>query len=106
MAGHTPGPWDNENKAGDLAEFMYITNMDGRRVCKIAGYGKKPRYRSRQTDDILNEEDEANAQLIAAAPELLEVLQMIKRVTPITHLTGRCYSAMEKAIAKATGESR
>jgi len=55
---HTPGPWDVQDPLGDgpnkwiYADGLYIAEVDGER-----------------------EEAEANARLIAAAPELLDRLQ-------------------------------
>lgn len=49
--------------------------------------------------------DEANARLIAAAPELLEALQLMERNSLRADWPEDIYSAMVDAIAKATGES-
>ena len=54
-AGHTPGPWEARNQDA----FLYIFGADGNNIARIYGHGKTvPR--------------DANARLIAAAPELLE----------------------------------
>jgi hypothetical protein len=53
---HTPGPWhvhDGDNR------FLFVDSLTEGSVCKIAANGHS----------------EANAQLIAAAPELLEALE-------------------------------
>jgi hypothetical protein len=44
----------------------------------------------------------ANARLIAAAPQMLEALQLIRDTTPANHMTGDTYSALINAIAAAT----
>ena len=53
-------------------------------------------------------EQEANARLIAAAPELLEALQNLLSVLPdvnISHPSARASHEAWKVIAKATGKS-
>ena len=69
--GHTPGPWvyvDAEKEA----------SMQFRKLCVIRGGGKEITSFSWQTPSKAfpsKEESQANARLIAAAPELLEALQ-------------------------------
>lgn len=89
MSKHTPGPW-TEAKMGVIADEF-----------KVEGF-KRPFICTFMQEE--HPSTPANKRLIAAAPDLLEVLQMIKRVTPVTHLTRRCYSAMERVITKANGE--
>lgn len=60
MSKHTPGPWGHKtwdiNKDG---EFNYTVEKDDKSICEIVGTG---------------EQAEANARLIAAAPDLYETL--------------------------------
>lgn len=116
MTQHTPGPWDASSfQEGDLAQAYYVTNNDGRRVCLIAGYGERKRSRSPKSDDALNAEDVANARLIAAAPDLLEALRDILKMSyPAAGQVMSQQSASDiqrhremvrDAIAKATGEN-
>ena len=57
---HTPGPW----KVGKIEPWMKSIEIDGPAV--------KVDY-----DDVIREQQEANARLIAAAPDLLLVLKAI-----------------------------
>ena len=63
---HTPGPW--RVSVGDL-----VVGANGRRVadCEHTPYLERPAASI--------PEDEANARLIAAAPELLEALECVLR---------------------------
>lgn len=63
-AQHTPGPWKTE-RVEDNPEFVEILGFDDSIVCCFD--------RSQQ----LGNEDEANARLIATAPELLGALEIL-----------------------------
>lgn len=81
---HTPGPWLRDDLSG----------LD----CDVrAASGRKDRadYRA---------ECDANAHLIAAAPELLEVAQLILAEDLLDFLPEEYVSKVRAAIAKATGE--
>ena len=96
MSKYTPGPWFFSEPIG--AEHAEVRDKDGRRIAvTIGGYPMRTR-----TED-------ANARLIAAAPELLEALEELSLLmddvrngeyTP-DHLTTQPACA---AIAKAKGE--
>jgi hypothetical protein len=62
---HTPGPWYC-NKTGEMkySGFTIREKKTARSICAYASNGKRPL-----------EEQQANANLIAAAPELLEALK-------------------------------
>lgn len=84
---HTPGKWHI-----DTADSTLICGADGYQTCST-GYSHRP-----------DDEAEANARLIAAAPELLECLQetlsLVERLAPYVTDTIKNSRA---AIAKATG---
>lgn len=66
MSGHTPGPWMNPESMHSTGVFQQ--DSDGRRGCKIAdtqadGFG------------MALAERKANARLVAAAPDLLDVVE-------------------------------
>ena len=93
MSSHTPGPW---KVCGDL-----------RSVCSLQG----PEWNARRSRNICRMQDarltketqEANARLIAAAPDLLEALKNIldcKRCV----ICDEAKSEVLKAINKAGGE--
>ena len=87
---HTPGPWECD---GDLV------HKDGFQIAIVESH----------YEDYV-ELQQANARLIAAAPELLEALQHIQRCIPLggfaqIHHNSSTWSQIDAAIAKATGET-
>lgn len=105
MSGHTPGPWGfqkDEDCMGrqldDLVKWV-ITAEDGD-LWISTGPTWDPEH---------SEESEANARLIAAAPELLEALMNASGVLQSYSTQSKTAEICEKmaraAIAKATGGS-
>jgi len=93
-AKHTPGPWKSERGSGDYGRN--ITCDNGRRI--IA--------------ETICSDHEANAHLIAAAPDLLEALQAIKDRLEISEeldylLNAKwlCIDDAKQAITKAEGKN-
>lgn len=64
-ASHTPGPW-SVNTAHEDPQFQSVSDKDGRTIADIAY------HKFTETHYPLRAESEANARLIAAAPELLD----------------------------------
>jgi hypothetical protein len=62
MSKHTPGPWHVHEGGDNLASFFVDSAKEGS-VCKIA----------------VNHHEEANARLIATAPEMLEELRECRK---------------------------
>lgn len=108
-AQHTPGPWaiDRDPRRGMSWNINIVDKARGHAVCFMAhSGGKEP------------ERDEANARLIAAAPELLEALQEMvdgdaeaideaKALgVPFPEEMLKAYRKAIAAIAKATGETQ
>ena len=92
MSKHTPAPWIMEFRPGHWERRWEISASDGSCIC--VGDDWETSFRS---------EGDANAHLIAAAPDLLEAL--IDAVCAL-ECCGKDYPAAEKArtaIAKATG---
>lgn len=89
-AKHTPGPWAYSRRAG-----IRISAPDGRSICAIAATVRRPPA-----------ECEANAQVIAAAPELLASLIWCEALIRSAYGDTEQTKAMRKVIAKATGESK
>ena len=85
MSNHTPGPWEALH---DIGANCVATITSGWVVVSIG-------------DDPNKFDAKADAQLIAAAPEMLDALQLIatypEEVDPV--------AVAEKAIAKAKGET-
>lgn len=99
---HTPGPWETCYWLDD--EFSVAQDSPAfTRVCVMSYVVKK--------GNAPNEEMDANARLIAAAPELLEALQSLIAVEPTASgckafelmVTGKDMDRARAAIAKATG---
>ena len=100
MSKHTPGPWEVAEEDGDL--FVQVVNQPASchpmfdRYRIIHGYvGGDPT--ENPTPDLGT--PEANARLIAAAPELLALLVESQR-----SIGGDWRERRDAAIAKATGE--
>lgn len=96
MSGHTPGPWSlDDNDLRDEAQ-MVLADRTG---CSIADVFLQGR----------GGECEANARLIAAAPELLDALIRVRdnNRKGVTGAAAReAWAAANAAIAKATGPDR
>ena len=91
---HTKGPWIKNSHwtnecNGTRIEGLEITDTDGNIICLT------------WDSEFPEETDEANAQLIAAAPELLEAL---KRVLDNLNEPDKIICIAERAIAKAEGK--
>jgi hypothetical protein len=92
---HSSGPWDFTEGRAEMREASSV-HKKGDKEFTIAHVICESRNQKQRAEDI------ANARLIAAAPELLEVLEMVATLD-------RCPTAGEKrqiaaAIAKAKGE--
>lgn len=88
---HTPGPWMVEGRT------VYALNDDGyNRFSALVQDAHTP-----------GDELEANAQLIAAAPELLEALEALTaNYADVEQGGSKNVDKARAAIAKATGESK
>lgn len=90
MSEHTPGPWAYENYRGTV--HVFVDNEGGTpSICKLVGNDK-----------------DANARLIAAAPDLLEALEDLFCVADEAYEGDGKFawnpSNARAAIAKARGE--
>ena len=83
---HTPGPWA-VNPTGDIGPWYVGTQDEGIADCDLGFCGA--------------EEFEANARLIAAAPDLLEACERLMRDYP-DKSNSTAIEAIRAAIAKAT----
>ena len=111
MSKHTPGPWSTVRGAGDSETPAYVQDRNGMLLA----------YCDVLSDPNLPESvGEANARLIAAAPEMLEALEMVAAafegpLPPGNHPEGSWLDTMPHmdepaaavlaAIAKAKGET-
>jgi ABC-type nitrate/sulfonate/bicarbonate transport system substrate-binding protein len=97
---HTPGPWSVHS--GDDYNGVRIDGPDGRSVAHAHQRDPHPTL----GQGITQAEAEINARLIAAAPELLETMQMIMDRAEEwinMNLDGEVGDNARAAIAKATG---
>lgn len=87
---HTPGPWET---CTTNSEQVYAAN--GLRVADCHCDG--------QEDDMSSEQEEANARLIKAAPDMLEALAFIADdIEEGVRASGAWHRIARAAIAKAT----
>jgi hypothetical protein len=89
MADFIPGPWElawEDGKHGVIADAA-----GGKFVCIVGN-----------ADDGLNDVRKANAQLISAAPELMEACKLAMRVVDSSHYP-EVYDFLHDACAKARG---
>ena len=96
----TPGPWV---VVGRLTKYV-VARLVGGLIQEVAACGPT------MADEGYGQQQEANARLIAAAPDLLEALQDVDALWmhhSVAHGDGKIGPLHEKviaAIAKATGE--
>ena len=91
---HTPGPW--------MASQAFFFGHDSLQI--TGTNGDTSPFLCRLVDDT--PDYTANARLIAAAPELLEVAHLILAEDLLDFLPEEYVSRVRAAIAKATGESQ
>ncbi len=92
MTPHTPGPW----RVCDPEHNFYSIFADGRWVAD---------YQKEYWEPGADKEAEANGRLIAAAPDLLEVLTLLQDGWTQNHIPSGIWAKVRAAIAKATGEA-
>ena len=68
----TPGPWEARGKAIVVRGSPRWNNAYNGRICNVQGAG--------EGDNKINATAQANARLIAAAPQMLEALEAVVRV--------------------------
>jgi hypothetical protein len=118
MSGHTPGKWEVINGCdifgllgGDSGDGYLADSTDGWKICEVVSENTF----SNGTQILLGQSVvEANARLIAAAPDMLDALEAILPWIPTTSAKEGCASAFSEnvraadkvraAIAKATGD--
>lgn len=88
MSKHTPGPWSAQQRQDQGVYDFFALN-------------KPSPFATAQASSSI--EAEANARLIAAAPELLDALQEIVEAQKGGYLGWSHIDAASAAIAKATG---
>lgn len=99
MSGHTKGPWRiphfADEKASCACSYIFSDAQRGfGAIATIQFGGENENY----------ETAKANANLIAAAPDLLEALIDVRRALEVANFTGEL-AVVDAAIAKARGEA-
>ena len=107
-ANHTPGPWTVLPEEADKDYLRIRGTRLGARY-KVANVHMPRLWESNYVlRDRENAESQANARLIAAAPELLEALQKmlpeLRGLSIVSDTAAEMLREAEAAIAKATGE--
>lgn len=90
MSAHTPGPWE---AVSPIRAIGITGGPDGRFICHIAGTSEFGVLRSAEAD--------ANARLIAAAPDLLAICKSLAATTSVPKYLR---TELDTAIPKAEGE--
>ena len=106
-ASHTPGPWGyvpsnehhgpyvvNQWGSGDICDCYTMSNLNDYSVRN--GGDSKPIHFQR-------DEADANARLIAAAPDMLEALELVIQWADGIGSPANMFNVARSAIAKATG---
>jgi hypothetical protein len=87
---HTPGPWEIDR------EVRTSINMGAKHIALVNFYNSPDAERN-----VSGEEHEANVRLIAAAPELLDALEMVLGKMPDWNQAGETVQQIKAALAKA-----
>jgi hypothetical protein len=98
---HTPGPWIVAFEATEVSGVNVRFDVSSEHRISICT-GQSQEHLG---DGINEDECRANARLIAAAPELLQALQMVAR-SSFMPTVGTTREAIEAAIAEATGSNQ
>lgn len=93
---HTPGPWMYAGAGAIKRDYTAIGCTDGETIASAWGHSNSGFF-------VSEEEKEANARLIAAAPELFEAL--LDMVSDHADLSEATLNFARAAIEKATGAS-
>lgn len=95
---HTPGPWHVVHNSW---EYSSIGSVDDQLICRVEINNAS----TEKTQDAYEIIKEANAHLIAAAPELLEALeQLLPKLSQLQDESAFTWpEKIEKLIAKAKG---
>lgn len=104
-AGHTPGTWVAAARPSSVVGWPVVAS-EGRSICGLSWQPKSEHIDAAIYDQFYREV-EANARLIAAAPELLKALEgMIELYGRTGWQGGQALLDARAVIAKATGSDQ
>ena len=106
-AQHTPGPWTTKK----LMSVTAIEHGDGGRVCHLPHHMEHEGEPcgSIESQDKTQEEIDANAHLIAAAPGMLETLYRVRNFLACSGkalANSNCARVVDEQIAQAEGGAK
>lgn len=97
---HTPGPWMIERKK-TRTDGINIWSGDGPAYLGTTWHIAEVQGSAGDLDDS-EEESEANARLIAAAPDLLEMLKYLRNYARLIDISDETIGNVDAVIAKAS----
>ena len=99
---HTPGPWERKEHTGDIGKDLagWWRIVAPARIQETQELFQRTPELATDLVAVLPAASEANAQLIAAAPDMLEALQNIENDD--NHMPRSAWDLIQTAIAKAT----
>ena len=100
---HTPAPWFFD--VADYGDDAYIYADKGPCIAQVVHHDTGAGLSDNEGCDLTKEQAIANANLLATAPELLEVLSKIVKNAELTKQKGFLIGEAEQVITKAKGES-
>jgi len=100
-AKHTPGPWIAAAAISSVVGLPVVAGK-GSLICNV-NHAHDPLHGKVAGDDAFNREALANANLIAAAPDLLDALRNLVAVQPNLMANSAEIADARAAIAKAEG---
>lgn len=98
MTKHTPGPWTMHPRGKDGAEVRAITSVAWCGIALTHGVSGSQVIRA--------DEAQANARLIAAAPDLLAACELMLTVYGLSQEAPHATDVMRAAVARAKGEKK
>jgi hypothetical protein len=99
----TPGPWKYKG-SGTAGSRCVFAELAGKSWCVASLITSRIDQATHEWDEGVAKESDANAHLIAAAPEMYEVLSFAKDALIVDHASLRAIEVCETALRKARGE--